>query len=208
MAKLWTYGDSMTEPFQNNNAHWSLEYCNYKGYCPKVYGEILSEKMNIQLINRGLGGIDNYTILEKICEDINKIGKDDVVIIGWTYPVRFRIVNSENVWSYILPNSKKDKYTKSISQSTTDEILVNRNNNLYIKEIDGWIKLIDKSLNNVIHWSHAVKLNGSSYLPNFNRIVTETNGLCKDDHYSEVGHIELSNTLYELLIHNKIKKII
>jgi hypothetical protein len=208
MNKLWTFGDSMTEPFQNNNADWSLEYCNYKGYCPKVYGEILAEKLEMNLVNRGKGGIDNYTILEKICEDINKIGKDDIVIIGWTYPVRFRIVNDGNVWSYILPNSKKDKYIKSISQSTTDEILVNRNHNLYIKEIDNWIRLINKPLNNVIHWSYAVKLDGSSYLPNFNRIVTETSGACNDTHYSETGHIELSNTLYELLIHNKIKKII
>lgn len=208
MNKLWTYGDSMTEPFQNNNAHWSLEYCNYKGYCPKVYGEILAEKLNMQLVNRGLGGIDNYTILEKICEDTNKIGKDDIVIVGWTYPIRFRIVNDDNVWSHILPNYKRDKYTKSISQSTTDEILVNRNHSLYVKEVDNWIRLINKSLNNVIHWSHAIRLFDSYYLSNFNTILAETNGVCKDRHYSEKGHIELSNTIYDLLIYNKIKNII
>jgi len=208
MNTLWTFGDSMTEPFQNNNAHWSLEYCNYKGYCPKVYGEILAEKLNMNLVNRGLGGIDNYTILEKICEVADKIKEDDIVIVGWTSPIRFRIINDHNVWMSILPNYKKNQYTQLISQSTTDEIIVNRDNSLYIKEINNWIKLINKSFTNTIHWSYAFNSIDGVYLPSFNRIITETNGKCNDTHYSETGHIELSNVLYELIVSKKNKKII
>jgi hypothetical protein len=208
MDTLWTFGDSMTEPFQNNNAHWSLEYCNYKGYCPKVYGEILADKLNMNLVNKGLGGIDNYTILERICEVADKIKEDDIVIVGWTSPIRFRIVNDDNAWSHILPNYKRNQYTQSISQSTTDEIIVNRDNILFIKEINNWIKLINKSFKNTIHWSYAFNSIDGIYLPNFNRIVTETNGVCNDTHYSETGHIQLSDTLYELITSKKNKKII
>lgn len=208
MKKLWTFGDSFTEGY-NHKDEWSKNYIKWKGYKPKVYGEILAEKLDIELINRGLGGSDNYTILEKICEDINEIDKNDIVIIGWTYPLRFRIVNTyNNVWSHIIPNYERDDSLQLISKSTTNEILVNRNHNLYVKEVNNWIRLINKSLNNVIHWSHAVRLVDSYYLPSFNTILTETNGVCKDRHYSEKGHIELSNTIYDLLIGNKIKNII
>ena len=46
---LWTFGDSFTARFANTG--WSTNYVKWKGYIPKVYGEIISDKLEMQLQN-------------------------------------------------------------------------------------------------------------------------------------------------------------
>jgi len=64
---LWTYGDSFTESMNTaTGALWVDEYVGWKGYIPKVYGEIISDNMGMELVNLGKGGSDNYSIFQSV----------------------------------------------------------------------------------------------------------------------------------------------
>ena len=47
---LWTFGDSFTESLSDNKADWVQKYIEWKGYIPKVYGEVIAERMEIKLV--------------------------------------------------------------------------------------------------------------------------------------------------------------
>ena len=64
---LWTFGDSFTESFGTTKGrNWIDNYIDWKGYVPKVYGEIISDEMGFELVNLGKGGSDNYSIFQNI----------------------------------------------------------------------------------------------------------------------------------------------
>lgn len=94
MNKLWVFGDSYSEPFSRiGTMQWKIDYINWKGYTPKCYGEILSDKLKLKHINLAIGGADNYTILDSIVSVLNTIDSTDIIIIGWSHTARFRVVS-------------------------------------------------------------------------------------------------------------------
>jgi hypothetical protein len=209
MKRLWTFGDSFTEGY-NEKHEWSKNYIKWKGYTPKVYGEVIADRLDIDLKNIGQGGSDNYTILERVCENVDKIKDDDLIIIGWSSPIRFRLVGEDKkTWCSIIPifDNKIDNFGKMISQSTLDEIFVNRDTELYQMEIINWIKLLNKTFksNTIIHWTHNRKMHGTNLwnFSKFNKIKNETNDDINDNHYSEFGHLQLADELISI-IDNKI----
>lgn len=209
MKTLWTFGDSFTEGY-NNKYEWSKSYIKWKGYTPKVYGEVIADRLNINLKNIGQGGSDNYTILERVCENVDKIKDGDLVIVGWSSPVRFRLVDKdEKTWRSLIPSfdNKIDSFGKMISQSTLDEIFVNRDTKPYQHEVIHWIKLLNKTFksNIIMHWTHAFHGTNLWNFGQCNRIITETNGEVNDGHYSEIGHIELADALMAIM-DSKINK--
>ncbi len=209
MKRLWTFGDSFTEGY-NEKHEWSKNYIKWKGYTPKVYGEVIADRLDIDLKNIGQGGSDNYTILERVCENVDKIKDDDLIIIGWSNPVRFRLVGQdEKTWRFLVPNfdNKIDSFGKMISQSTLDEIFVNRDTSPYQHEVIHWIKLLNKTFktNTIIHWTHAMHGTNLWNFGQCNRIITETKGEVNDGHYSEIGHIELADALMSIM-DSKINK--
>jgi hypothetical protein len=211
--KIWTFGDSFTESF-NEEHEWCKNYIKWKGYKPEVYGEILSRKLDLKLINKGMGGLDNDTIMDKICESIEDIRDNDIIIIGWSSVSRFRLSTINKTWEIFLPNSKKldlklNNFKNLISRETIDEILINRDSLLYINELNLRIKLLNRTFqkNKIIHWSPFTntKINGL-LLNELNNITTETNQECINAHYSETGHIELSRIFLEIInSENKVK---
>jgi len=209
MKTLWTFGDSFTEGY-DKKYEWSKNYIKWKGYTPKVYGEVIADRLGINLKNIGQGGSDNYTILERVCENVDKIKDDDLIIIGWSSPVRFRLVGQdEKTWRSLIPSfdNKIDNFGKMISQSTLDEIFVNRDTKPYQHEVIHWIKLLNKTFktNTIIHWTHAMHGTTLWNFGQYNRIITETNGEVNDGHYSEIGHIELADALMAIM-DSKINK--
>jgi hypothetical protein len=209
MKRLWTFGDSFTEGY-DDKYEWSKNYIKWKGYTPKVYGEVIADRLNINLKNIGQGGSDNYTILERVCENVDKIKDDDLIIIGWSSPVRFRLVGEdEKTWRSLIPSfdNKIDSFGKMISQSTLDEIFVNRDTLPYQHEVIHWIKLLNKTFktNTTIHWTHAMHGTNLWNFGQCNRIITETKGEVNDGHYSEIGHIELADALMSIM-DSKINK--
>jgi hypothetical protein len=202
MATLWTFGDSFTESFlppENCNViHWRHHYIEWKGYVPKVYGEFLSERLDMKLMNYGMGSWDNYSIFESFCMVVNKIKKDDLIIFGWSDPVRFRLTDFRGNWHYFTANHNSTEIpAQYMDVDSIQKILANRGNKRYSDEVNTWINLINHTLKNncVIHWTPFVNNIQAAFLSGFERVSEETNGEVNDGHFSENGQEELSKVL-------------
>ena len=216
MATLWTFGDSFTDfykPLKSNTRHWRHDYRDWKGYVPKVYGEIIAEKLNMDLVNKGLGGCDNSHILEEFCKVCNQIKKDDIVIFGWTIPARFRLPDKKGSWAHFNRDPRFDdgfyihgqiKNFNFLSKNTILEILINRLNPTFEIELCNWVKLINLAIKDVkvIHWSwysYNAVCNIHYINHPYERIEQETNGEVADGHWSEKGHYQFSDFLLNII---------
>ena len=226
MNKLWVFGDSFSEPFSKimdtTGFGYRSKYNKWKGYISKSYGDIISEKLNLLHFNKAGGGNDNYTIFDSIIHSLEKINKDDVIIIGWSNTIRFRVVNKSNTFNTILPNylSETSKLNKDLSylelsNTTLEEMCINRDNNVYINELNNYIKLLNFSFTNnkIIHWSPFAQdkqgLNTTlKTLTKYETINDETNGVVGDGHFSEKGHTDLSELLITHFSKGRTKKLI
>lgn len=192
--KLYIFGDSFSAGF-SFESNWTNNYVNWKGYTPQGFGEILSQKLNLELINLSENASDNYSILQKFCDNEKNIKKNDLVIIGWSSPLRFRLVSKD--WITILPNydkfSTKEIDKTKISESTLIEILLNRDDVRYCNEVNSWIKLLNNLDKNIIQWTPFDQRLDCMFLSKFETIFTESNGELNDLHFSENGHIQLSD---------------
>jgi hypothetical protein len=211
MARIWTFGDSFTasfrpEPTVTKIIDWRNEYCEFKGYVPNVYGEFISKILDIPLMNMALGGCDNYTILDSIIDSYDIIKEDDIIIIGWSSVLRFRLVNKDNIFKTLIPNSPKTNLVTNfdVEESTVQDMLINRSHVNYIKELNKLIKLVGYLFprNKLLQWSpfyswgdsegvkvHQIKIELQS-------IRKETNEIVNDGHFSEKTHEDLA---YEML---------
>jgi hypothetical protein len=196
-SKVWTFGDSFSTNFDTYPSNVIEDYIKWKGYLPKTYAQIIANKLNMVHMNHARAGYDNYSILQKICEHSNEIKPNDLIIIGWTTPLRFRIINNSNEWV-----SMHQPFPKDFNETLLNDILINRLDNIakYADEVNSWIKLIYLTFktNKIIQWSWDIssKLN-VNYFNGFETITQETNNQVRDGHYSENGHKELANKLIE-----------
>lgn len=210
MNKLWVFGDSFSEPFSKTyTMQWKIDYINWKGYIPKCYGEIVSDKLKLKHINLANAGTDNYTILDSIVSVLNAINANDIVIIGWSSTARFRVVTKTNYFRTIIPGGldiigKSNKI--ELSDSTLAEMAVNRDSPIYINELNNYIKLINFSFQNhkVIHWSpfYLDKDGLNTTIPTINkyeRVLEETDKIIDDYHFSENAHIKLSEKFIDVI---------
>ncbi len=215
MNKLWVFGDSYSEKFSKllKNRNWKHFYLDWKGYTPKSYGEIIAEKSNFILMNQAIGGTDNYTILDTIINAIDTINENDVIIIGWSNTLRFRVVSIENSFNTIRPGSlntflnynKIGKYV-DLSDETLTEIAVNRSSSVYINELNNYIKLLNFTFKNnkIIHWSpfaqHREGLNTTFKNPfDYETIREETKGEIDDGHFTSNAHELIATQLIDLI---------
>jgi hypothetical protein len=100
MKKLWVFGDSYSEPYDGefSKFYWSLNYLNWKGYTPKNYTQILSDKLNCELMNFSMTTSNNNQIFQTFCDNIENIDVNDIIIIQWTEYYRFRLINDDGKW--------------------------------------------------------------------------------------------------------------
>jgi hypothetical protein len=194
MSTLWVYGDSFSLDYSMKAAPSKEDYIEWKGYVPKTYPNFICEKLNLDLINFSDSGLDNYTILQNFCDNIEKYKEGDVIIVGWGPSSRFRIVyENENRWEPIGNYAAPDR---NISLKTINEIHVNRLHKLYETEINSWSKLIKYSTKNFkfYDWSWT-RLD----LHNYEEIRQETNFIVNDGHWSENGHKKFSQEVLKNL---------
>lgn len=196
MRTLWTFGDSFTESY-NSKYEWANQYIQWKGYTPKVYGEMISDKLGIEYKNKGLGGNSNYDIFESICKSIDFIKDGDIIIVGWANILRFRLVDTTingDRWQSIQPSYNK---LKNISENTVNEILINRSNTeLYRQEIENWMKLLRYTFKNntILFWSWSGR-DWGLVNDGYENIRYETGGKVDDSHWSENGHREFTELI-------------
>ena len=188
--KLWVFGDSFSSLYTNEP--FGIEYNEYLGYKAKTFSEVIADKEELELINMARGGNDNYTILESICANVDKIKKDDYIIVGWSDYVRFRLVE----------NGKWKPYNNAGMDYLLEKILVNRENKLVTDEVCNWTKMLKKLYGNkILFWSWCKKGYGCNdiILPiDHNRgifknsIDIQTKFKVNDSHLNEDGHKLLS----------------
>jgi hypothetical protein len=204
MNNLFVFGDS----FSLKNYESYGDYINFKGYTPKMYHEQIAEKLNLKLDISAYQGCDNYTIFEYFIEKIDKIKKDDYVIFNWTDISRFRLVQNDGTWiviyPYMIDYTDFNGMLDDIDKKAMNQICLNRNNDLFINEINSYIKLINTHLKNnkVIHWSwinYKNKMKLSLPYEKLETIFEETGGVINDNHYSENGNYLLSEKIIKLL---------
>jgi hypothetical protein len=163
MKTLWTFGCSFTaEYYPVDHKFIRSHYDDYKdwrgGTLPDVWPTLLGKKLNLEVKNMAFGGDSNYSIFDQFLNVVDLIREGDMVIFGWTHVVRFQAANpdSRNGFNQILP-SITDYPETGLSIKTVEEILVNRSNSIWIKEVLNWIKFInlymEKSKINIFHWT-------------------------------------------------------
>lgn len=223
MPRLWVFGDSFSATNDRPSIEgWRMEYVKWKGYVPKVFSDFLSDKLGISNRNMGVSGADNYTIIDTIIDSLTKINSDDIIIIGWSSTIRFRIASKNGNFLTIRPNILNNNkstindttYLTDVCVDCLNEVIVNRNNQIYIDEINRYIKLINHMYPNnvIIHWSPFKQETEGMYVtpiePKIERINEETNGEMSDIHFSEYGHEQISNYLYDIIKnYNNNKKV-
>lgn len=199
---LYVIGDSFSALyFDKNIIIPNTTYVLYKTYkgdvMPKTWSELLSEKLNLDLVNYATGGNSNSQIFEDFCKVAKVIKKNDLLFIGWTDTMRFRLY-SEISDMFVKTNLNGwDEYLPNISKITIDEITANRSNDHWVTEIRYW-EIVIKRLSNLIGfkthiWSFFEQHSDYNILPlllksGATRIFEETNNEIKDAHFGEKGH--------------------
>jgi len=151
MGKLRTFGCSFTHGFHlddfSNGSNLMIKYYKNRGNnLPKIWPELLSEKLNLELDNHAWPGSSVYKIFDRFCKQCDKFQKDDVIIYEWTRIHRFRMFDPGVLGALptILPifNPNIDNGSQPITKKAIMEIQVNRTEKPWIEEIYSFQKLI------------------------------------------------------------------
>lgn len=212
MNKLWIFGDNNSAIFGKTKERRFKYYKEYRnGTFPKTWSELLSNQLGLELKNMAVSGQSNYDIFDMFCKCVEQIKKDDIVIIGWGYVQRFRLVDeTSNSFVTIRPNQFNSEHINNpallngIDINVVNSILSNRTNTEWINEVYNWetiINLLSKCIGfKVAYWTFDVTLNKPYYLSTSDfrtdlikrgaeDIQWETNGKLIDDNFGEKGHL-------------------
>jgi hypothetical protein len=206
---IWVFGDSFSAEFESHlktKNKWAIDYCEYLKKTPKVYGQIISEMLDITYTNISVPGSDNYTIFHSYINLIDKIKKDDILIFGWSNTLRYRIGNNEGGFCTILAENNikeiEHLFDNTLSNKTIDEMLLIRDSVAYYRELEDFIKIIKKSCksNHIYNWSPFPNLRKN--IKNIEKIAprgidAETNFKINDCHYGEIGHLSVAMYFYK-----------
>ena len=195
MNTLWTFGDSFTEGYGcgiNDEYH-----INYHQNGDKIWPVWLSESLNTDLKNYGMGGYSNDMILDSIIDNWGYIKKDDYVFIGSTYSHRFDIpignvlksvVHSFPEKTDIGLTNEEFKTAVNFQYHFSDNILYK---NRQVKRFE-WIKsLLQKKCKLVVIWDVQYDIQ------NLETITGATNRKIIDGHLSYKGHKLLAEIFYK-----------
>lgn len=212
--KIYAFGDSFTEMYDDQYAEWIRNYIRWKGYKPKSFIDIISGLLDAEVLNFAKGGNDNYSIIESFIKLFPSIDKDDLILINWASVERFRVVDKNNKWRPLIPNFGKFTIdTFDLSKESIEQIFVNRTSIKYVEEISNYIDFLNFICKDykIIQWSSQDCLretNIDMFFINFQTIYEETNGKVYDKHPSESANFILSKHMEEILAkkYNLLKK--
>lgn len=220
MNKLWVFGDSFSSPsipdFDESNHLYKndfrVKYSNIKGYYPKHFPEIVSEILNLELINLAIPSTSNDQIFHSFIENIHLIKNEDVLFFGWTYVSRFNLANRFNQFENINIAREGDYVIDDfVSNNSINEILLNRGRNtIYYKWVSNYIKLINFQFKNniIIHTDFFDHGSNDDYVLEYIKNLTfkinperifEDIKYGYDLHLSENGHKHFSDVIVNFI---------
>jgi hypothetical protein len=148
MSKLYTFGCSFTQGFHlddfSNGSNKMIDYKKWRGgILPKIWPEIVAEKLELELDNHAWPGSSCYKIFDRFCKQCHKFQKGDVVIFEWTRIHRFRLYE-DGYFPTILPifNPNIENGAQPISKKGIMEFQVNRTEEPWIQELYSYQKII------------------------------------------------------------------
>jgi hypothetical protein len=189
MSKLYTFGCSYTEDYNDHYTNYKL-YKEYKGgKFPDSWPKILSNNLGFILSNHGFGGIGNQHIFTSFCKCVDLLKKGDIVIIGWTHMERLRISNINGTgWYHFGPSVTKDLNNCTITNDCLDMLFVNRTLKPYYDEIYDYEKIIDRLAKEVgfeiYYWTIINELIYNQDKKILNQKKYLLNDLIKDQHHN------------------------
>lgn len=150
MSKLWTFGDSFTwghgckeDKSGDPKSFYNLKYVDYIDPTKKVWAEHVAEKIGFDILNCGVNGSTNDSILDRILKEFNNFKKDDIIIIqistsgrydfpfvkqqkilgGWYTEPRDFLYDPDNQSPYFLKTVFIDNIAKSYEDGGEDTLL-------------------------------------------------------------------------------------
>jgi hypothetical protein len=241
MSKLYTFGCSFTQGFHlddfSNGTNLMISYRDWRGgVLPKIWPEIVAEKLGLELDNHGWPGSSCYKIFDRFCKQCHKLTKGDVVIFEWTRIHRFRLFE-DGYFPTILPifNPNIDNGTQPISKKAIIEFQVNRTEEPWIQELYSYQKIIIEICKSIgcelYFWSadnDVINRESLEYKKSIKSLVTESNedltqylrwnydahtiyedskGVVDDQqHYGEKGHKVMGEMFYNDIINYRNNK--
>lgn len=162
---LWTFGDSYTAEYSPvDSPDIRSNYDDYKewrgGNLPDIWPKLLSEKLNLNYENRGIGGSSNYSIFNEFIKEIDNFVDNDIVIIGWASLLRFWWADDDGLQNALPSFVSHD--VELIDKSIVGQIIINRDNIYWTDEVWNWIKLINRFCQlkkvKIFYWSSDINL--------------------------------------------------
>lgn len=139
MGKLWTFGDSFTaghgcKNFSNiKNSHYNDKFENYIDLNKKIWPELLSDLLKLELINLGRNGLSNEWIADTLIKNIQNISVNDIVILQTSTPGRYDFPfkkeksllgspkDGESIKDYIVNTNNSAYFFKTIFVSNVEK---------------------------------------------------------------------------------------
>lgn len=203
--KLWVFGDSFSTEFNIKSCHQNhIEYMKLMGVdTMEHWPNILSSKLNYELINCARGGASNYQIFFNFCERVKEINENDIVLIGWALIGKFLIADKSGFIN-IHPYDQHNHST--LNNITIKDIIENRKSLQWKLEVDHWVKIIKEVINlkkaKAIFWSGEEEMLKNEFI-DITKCLTmsnETNNTISDSHLGIKGHITLADNFFNLIV--------
>lgn len=222
---LFVFGCSYSAKFKHSGI--TTDYETYLNGWPLSWSEILSDKLNLELVNRAKGGRSNDSIFDDFCNESGNIKKGDIVIIGWSYLNRFRTCstksNSTRWIDVSVSNPEAIVKHTNLSTRTVEEICLSRIDDLYEIELHNREKLIVDYLKlknvNLFLWNGGFPFKTQEHyllekfreneLETFDNFVDkhggftiakETQGKISDNHLGKHGNIVQAELFYDEIL--------
>tara|TARA_B100001939_G_scaffold188055_1_gene161985 strand:- start:195 stop:917 length:723 start_codon:yes stop_codon:yes gene_type:complete len=203
---LWTFGCSFTAEYHPIDNDPPTSYDLYKqwkgGKLPKIWAELLSEKLNLKYENKGKGATSNASIFYSFCDYCKTFKENDIVIIQWTSIYRFLFANP--VYNHLQDMLPSEEYP-AFKKEHLEYIFVNRTNDCYIQELISYTKVImelckEKKVK-LFFWTY----NDTEYIPYIEELYSD---FVKEQWITDYSFNTLPNLMIKLSIDTKDKHTI
>ena len=138
MDKLWTFGDSFTaghgcKSVFENTPYYYAKFKDYVDINKKIWPELLSDSLKLELVNLGKNGQSNEWIADTIIANIKNISTNDVVILQTSTSGRYDFPfkkektifgspkDGQNEKDYIINTNNSPYFFKTIFVSNVEK---------------------------------------------------------------------------------------
>lgn len=200
---LWVFGDSFTA---GNGCLVNEVYTKYKKSDEDIiWPEIVSSKLNMPLVNAGMGMFSNDKILDTILDCYDLICEGDLIIISKTFYTRFDIPSKNGKYFITLSAGLDNLYmsTHHFVTYTEDELNTLQNIAIIVDSkltMDRWnfrFNFLEQLIKNkgakVLVW------NVEDVFRDYHTIQDATNNKINDGHWSYKGHRDFANYILNRL---------